>query len=29
MNDALTIVLIFAAWIFITKYLLPKMGVPT
>lgn len=29
MNDALTIVLIFAAWLFITKVIFPKMGVPT
>jgi len=29
MNDMLTIIIIFAAWIFITKVLFPKMGVPT
>jgi hypothetical protein len=29
MNDVLTIIIIFAAWLFITKYLFPKMGVPT
>jgi hypothetical protein len=29
MTDFLTIILIFAAWIFITKYLFPKIGVPT
>ncbi len=29
MNDALTIIIIFAAYLFITKVLFPKMGVPT
>ena len=29
MTDALTIIILFAAWIFITKFLFPKMGVPT
>jgi hypothetical protein len=29
MNDALTIIIIFSAWLFITKVLFPKMGVPT
>ena len=29
MNDTLTIIIIFAAWLFITKVLFPKMGVPT
>jgi hypothetical protein len=29
MSDALTIIIIFAAWLFIAKVLFPKMGVPT
>ena len=29
MSDTLTIIIIFAAWLFITKVLFPKMGVPT
>jgi hypothetical protein len=29
MSDVLTIIIIFAAWLFITKVLFPKMGVPT
>lgn len=29
MNDALTIIIIFAAWLFITKVIFPKIGVPT
>ncbi len=29
MSDALTIIIIFAAWLFITKVLFPKMGVLT
>lgn len=29
MSDALTIIIIFAAWLFITKVVFPKMGVPT
>jgi len=29
MTDAISIVVIFAVWILITKFLFPKMGVPT
>ena len=29
MTDILSIILIFGAWFVITKYLFPKMGVPT
>ncbi len=29
MSDALTIIIIFAAYLFIIKVLFPKMGVPT
>jgi len=29
MNDGLAIIIIFAAWILITKFIFPKMGVPT
>ncbi len=29
MNDALSIIIIVAVWLFITKILFPKMGVPT
>ena len=29
MTDALTVIILFAAWIFITKFLFPKMGLPT
>lgn len=29
MNDVLTIIIIFAAWLFITKVIFPKIGVPT
>lgn len=29
MNDAILIIAIFAAWIIITKYVFPKIGVPT
>jgi hypothetical protein len=29
MSDGLAIVIIFVAWLIITKFLFPKMGVPT
>ena len=29
MSETLTIIIIFIAWLFITKVLFPKLGVPT